>query len=693
MNDYNLTNLHKIKINNLDFFVTERFLDHYKEESYEKFSLQIVDWLLPEEGTFVDIGTHYGIYSLTAARKLKKGKVFSYEPVEENIQVFQKSIKENQFTNIEVVNKAVSNESGKIKFNIANASDSSGIHKHPNTKTLEKREVTVTTLDEDLLNEENIVLMKIDTEGNEMAVLNGMNKILKNNPQVKLLIEFNPKVLKVADTEPVVFLKYLKEELNFDVYFINDFSHQIYDMTDKLERFESYMDVTSYINILCIPKKTFKFLSFLSHSPVTSGGSEQSLINTIDWLLEKKEFLIHIVIPEDGSLVNAAFNRPISYSIINLPWWTKNTKDKDIGESVGKLTEDLIKVSPALIYTNTSVIPQGGWASEILSLPHIWHLREFGEIDHNLKFIDNVEERSKFISKNADVTITNSNSVKDYYKIDDAKVIYNFVEVKESDIKQTSEFGEVDLKLSFVGKIKEEKGQLDAVKAVNMLVKDGYSVKLIIIGDGENDYIKQINEYLTKEKIEENVILLGFKKDFASYVNDSDLLLVCSKNEAFGRVTLEAMALGKPVVGSNSSGTSELISDGKTGLLYKPGDITDLADKLKYYHDNKEKLKAHGKLAKEYYNKNFSKEIYINKIVSAIKEATKLFDKRVEANSILEGIGVYLKKSVNKQLSLESKLHQKNIQLNQIYDEYLEFQGFKQGKIWRLLQKVRQIKS
>ncbi len=57
----------------------------------------------------------------------------------------------------------------------------------------------------------------------------------------------------------------------------------------------------------------------------------------------------------------------------------------------------------------------------------------------------------------------------------------------------------------------------------------------------------------------------------------TDVALTCSRDEAFGRVTVEAMKRGRPVVGAASGGTAELIQDGRTGRTYPPGDPAALA--------------------------------------------------------------------------------------------------------------------
>jgi len=61
----------------------------------------------------------------------------------------------------------------------------------------------------------------------------------------------------------------------------------------------------------------------------------------------------------------------------------------------------------------------------------------------------------------------------------------------------------------------------------------------------------------------------------------ADLVVVCSRDEAFGRVTVEAMKAGKPVIGARSGGTAELIREGENGLLYTPGEVAELAGAIR----------------------------------------------------------------------------------------------------------------
>jgi glycosyltransferase involved in cell wall biosynthesis len=148
-----------------------------------------------------------------------------------------------------------------------------------------------------------------------------------------------------------------------------------------------------------------------------------------------------------------------------------------------------------------------------------------------------------------------------------------------------------------VGSIQPWKGQEEAIKAVSEIVGRGIDAHLLVVGDGNRLYMKMLRELVEDYSLEQRVTFSGYANDSIRFIRMADVTLVCSKWEAFGRVTVEAMLAGKPVIATaNSGGTAELINEGKTGLLYERGDYIDLADKIQYLYENPEvglKL-AHG---------------------------------------------------------------------------------------------------
>ena len=101
-------------------------------------------------------------------------------------------------------------------------------------------------------------------------------------------------------------------------------------------------------------------------------------------------------------------------------------------------------------------------------------------------------------------------------------------------------------------------------------------------------------------------------------MRSADVILVFSRSEAFGRVTIEAMIAGKPVIGARSGATAELIQNGVNGLLYSVGDPESLAAEIRYLHDNPKVADQLGKNARKWVEEHFSQDRYSEKILSVL---------------------------------------------------------------------------
>ena len=175
-------------------------------------------------------------------------------------------------------------------------------------------------------------------------------------------------------------------------------------------------------------------------------------------------------------------------------------------------------------------------------------------------------------------------------------------------------------------------GQLAKVKGVNFLldawaevIKEFPNFKLVIVGDGEEyNQLKIKSEKLFgklrvvsgAEPLKINEII-----DFRGKVSLGEVknlmarcycLVLPSLSEGLPRVIIEAMALGKSVVASNVGGIPDLVKDNETGLLVKPADSEDLANKLKFLLGNQKLAEKLGQQARQMVLKNFSNQQYLD---------------------------------------------------------------------------------
>lgn len=132
-----------------------------------------------------------------------------------------------------------------------------------------------------------------------------------------------------------------------------------------------------------------------------------------------------VVLPSDGPLKKLLDERPVITEVANYSWWVRGNKINDeekINDYVNSFSSLLnllprIKsFNPDVIYTNTVSIPWGAITAILLNRPHVWHIREFGKIDHNFNFDLEEKETKKFINATSNYVFTNSNAIRGFYK-------------------------------------------------------------------------------------------------------------------------------------------------------------------------------------------------------------------------------------------------------------------------------------
>jgi glycosyltransferase involved in cell wall biosynthesis len=256
---------------------------------------------------------------------------------------------------------------------------------------------------------------------------------------------------------------------------------------------------------------------------------------------------------------------------------------------------------PNVVFTNTSVINVGAIASMFSKAKHLWYIHEMGEEDFNFKL---PWGRLSYVFMNAVSykLLTNSeylrsNYIGRYNKIN-IQILRNVVKV--SDYPAIIEYSRGDIiKLLLLGQVSETKGHLIAIQAVSLLRAMGYSVELSIVGGANDDrYFHELNSIIYNLSLNNFVHFLGYSDNVTNLISNHHALLMCSKCEAFGRVTVEAMKIGIPVIGSNTCGTRELIEHEKTGLLFEQGNSQSLSHEIIKLFDNDELRQRIAVLAK-----------------------------------------------------------------------------------------------
>lgn len=171
----------------------------------------------------------------------------------------------------------------------------------------------------------------------------------------------------------------------------------------------------------------------------------------------------------------------------------------------------------------------------------------------------------------------------------------------------------------YFGGLYEQKGVEFLIKVMENLPK----IPCLIVGDGSER--NRLQNIIKKEKIN-NVELLGHIEDskLIELVSNSCFTVMPSKwFEGFGLVNLEAHACGKPVVASQIGGIPDVVEDGVTGFLFKPGSIEDCMEKIQKIWNNPSLVKKMGRNAREKTERDFSPEDHYKKLLEIYQLATK----------------------------------------------------------------------
>jgi glycosyltransferase involved in cell wall biosynthesis len=151
-----------------------------------------------------------------------------------------------------------------------------------------------------------------------------------------------------------------------------------------------------------------------------------------------------------------------------------------------------------------------------------------------------------------------------------------------------------ELVVGFLGRVVREKGLDVFAEAIHEITKSKTKHRVVVIGEGPARpwFEQQLPE----------AIFLGHQEgdDLARALASTDVLFNPSITEAFGNVTLEAMACALPVIAAEATGTTNLVRDGVTGILVDPNDAGGFAAALETYAKKPELRRSHGAKGLEY---------------------------------------------------------------------------------------------
>ena len=165
------------------------------------------------------------------------------------------------------------------------------------------------------------------------------------------------------------------------------------------------------------------------------------------------------------------------------------------------------------------------------------------------------------------------------------------------------------------------KGYKVLIRALSKVEYD-FQCVLIGAGDGSQNFQNSLIKKIIKSKLETKIKLINSTRDIQAAMILGDLIIMPSLTpEPFGRIVLEAQALGKIPIAFDHGGASETIIDGKTGFLAVPLNVKSLSEKISFALSlNTQKREKIGEFAKKIVTKNYSHHRMCNLTISLYKQ-------------------------------------------------------------------------
>lgn len=377
------------------------------------------------------------------------------------------------------------------------------------------------------------------------------------------------------------------------------------------------------------------------HAGAEMYGADKILLELIKGL-DRQEFEAHVILPNDGVLVEALRQVGAQVSVLDYPILRrKYFNPKGIADYIRSYNFYAKQIalyarehSIDMVHNNTAAVLEGIYLKRKLKLPLIWHVHEI---------IVKPKAISDFINmlmgRYADKIVTVSQAVANHIKqspfIKDSQVevIYNGVDnavyypMDESSIREKFDIAQDALVIGMIGRVNAIKGQNDFIEAVEPLLEKNEQAVAFLAGGvfpGEEWRLEELDKRIASSSVVSQIHRIDYYDKTSELYNMFDIFVLPSiKPDSLPTVVLEAMACSKPVVGYNNGGIAEMVVDDKSGCLVKPNRPQELSNAISLLLDSSEKREKFGRVGYQRQKELFSLESYIKNFSELYKTDRK----------------------------------------------------------------------
>jgi glycosyltransferase involved in cell wall biosynthesis len=283
------------------------------------------------------------------------------------------------------------------------------------------------------------------------------------------------------------------------------------------------------------------------------------------------------------------------------------------------------------IHTNTFLTPEGGLAARRLGLPHVWHLRELLGPNQPFRLGKSGPRLQRYLERHTSLIVANSHTAAatagDSLPAELVRIVPNGIDLSAfSPRRKPRPLGRptvVGMVAALTSRTKRHSLFVEAATRLKDLPNVDFRVYGIdpAAGGGRDPYAAELHRRVVAAGLGERFQFAGHMADPARIMAELDILVHPAENESFGRVAVEAMADGLPVVGVRGGGVSEIVVDGQTGLLASPHDSAGLATCIERLVRDPALAERLGAAGRQRAEANYSLAAYTSGILAVYEEA------------------------------------------------------------------------
>ncbi|MGC4894581.1 glycosyltransferase family 4 protein [Micromonospora sp. DT31] len=328
-------------------------------------------------------------------------------------------------------------------------------------------------------------------------------------------------------------------------------------------------------------------LLFVSHSAELM-GAERSLVALVREAAQVRGHRITVTLPAAGPLESELTAAGAAVTVLPTRLWMGRRHLGPVGvlrsvqalASVPRYRRFLRRARPDLVVTNSAVVPAGAIAARLAGVRHVWTVRESLLTNPSLRSALPRRTIARIIAARSVGVVAISRYVAGQLLAAapgvGAKLRVVPPSVEPGAVRPPAPSGGHGpagahglARLVLLGRFTPEKGQADAIEALGHCLRAGCPLRLTLAGVGDPVAQRAVRELAERHGVGHLVDVSAWADDPYPLYAAADATLMLSRNEAYGRVTVESLMAGTPVIGYRAGATTELLTDGG-GVLVEP---------------------------------------------------------------------------------------------------------------------------